>query len=118
MASKEELYISFSQESYKINKSNLLMSQADLLATLKRLHHLKILARQKQDLKRKLYQLFASTLSEIDSIQDKMPTPNLPKTVQKEKPEEIKVKKESFAKRDDIEDELRAIQQKLKELNS
>ena len=115
MASKEELYISFSPESYKINKSNLLMSQADLLATLKKLHHLKILARQKQDLKKKLYQLFTSTLSEIDSIQDKMPTPKLPKTVQK--PEEPKIK-ESFTKRDDIEDELKAIQEKLRELNN
>ena len=106
MASKEELYISFSPESYKINKSNLLI---------KRLHHLKILSRQKQDLKKKLYQLFTSTLSEIDSIQDKMPTPKLPKTVQKS--EEPKIK-ESFAKRDDIEDELKAIQEKLRELNS
>ena len=115
MASKEELYISFSPESYKINKSNLLMSQADLLATLKKLHHLKILARQKQDLKKKLYQLFTSTLSEIDSIQDKMPTPKIPKTVQKS--EEPKPK-ESFSKRDDIEDELKAIQEKLRELNN
>jgi|TARA_B100001964_G_scaffold241930_1_gene315463 chaperonin cofactor prefoldin len=115
MASKEELYVSFSPDSYKSNKSNLLMSQADLLATLKRLHHLKILARQKQDLKKKLYKLFSSTLSEIDSIQDNMPTPKVPKTVQKS--DEPKVK-ESFTKRDDIEDELKAIQEKLRELNS
>ena len=83
MATKEELYVSFSPDSYKSNKSNLLMSQADLLTTLKRLHHLKILARQKQDLKKKLHKLFSSTLSEVDSIQDHMPTPKIPKTVQK-----------------------------------
>ena len=115
MATKEELYVSFSPESYKLNKSNILQSQADLLSTLKRLHHLKILARQKQDLKKKLYKLFTSTLSEIDSIQDNMPTPKVPKTVQKS--EEPKIK-ESFTKRDDIEDELKAIQEKLRELNS
>ena len=80
------------------------MSQADLLTTLKRLHHLKILARQKQDLKKKLYKLFASTLSEIDSVQGNMPTPKVPKVVK--------------TKRDDIEDELLAIQEKLRELNS
>ncbi|MBT7102547.1 hypothetical protein HN935_03490 [archaeon] len=91
------------------------MSQADLLTTLKRLHHLKILARQKQDLKKKLYKLFASTLSEIDSVQGNMPTPKVPKVVKKKEEKETK---ETFTKRDDIEDELLAIQEKLRELNS
>lgn len=93
------------------------MSQADLLGTLKRLHNLTVLARQKQDLKKRLHKLFSSVLSDVDSIQDKMPTPKIPKSIQKEKPEEIKIKKETFAKRDDIEEELKAIQEKLRELN-
>ena len=115
MATKEELYISFSAESYRENKSNLLKSQADLLGTLKRMHHLKVLSGQKNDLKRKLHKLFASTLSEIESIQEKIPTPKVPKTVQNH--EEQEVKKETFSKNSDIDDELRIINQKIKELN-
>ncbi len=116
MATKEELFVSISPEAYLSNKSNILMSQADLLTTLKRLHNLKVLTRQKQDLKKRLYKLFSIVLSDIDSIQDKMPTPKIPKSIHKEEPE-IKIK-ESFSKRDDIEDELRLIREKLKELNA
>ena len=116
MASKEELFVSISPETYRINKSNILMSQADLLITLKRLHNLKVLARQKQDLKKRLHKLFAMVSSDIDSIQDKMPTPKIPKSVHKEEEPTPKIK-ESFAKRDDIEDELKLIQEKLRELN-
>ena len=116
MATKEELFISYSPENYRAGKSNVLMSQADSLTTLKRFHNLKVLARQKHDLKKRLHKLFASVSTEIDSIQDKMPTPKVPKTI---KPEEPKEKiKESFPKRDDIEYELKQIQEKLQQLNS
>lgn len=118
MASKEELFVSVSPEAYRLNKSNVLMSQADLLATLKRLHNLKVLARQKQDLKNRLHKLFSIVSSDIEALQNKMPTPKIPKSIQKDD-EEVKEKtKESFAKRDEIEDELKAIQEKLRELNS
>ncbi len=115
MATTEELYISLDIENYKINKSNILICQASLLETLKRLHKLKVLSRQKRDLKIKLYKLITSTLSEIDSIQKNMPTPAVPKNVHKT----IETKsKGSFSMRDDIEDELKLIQEKLRELNS
>ena len=93
------------------------MSQANLLETLKRLHNLKVLARQKQDLKKRLHKLFSTVLSDIDSLQDKMPTPKVPKSVKKETEVETKVKKSS-SKNEEIEDELKAIQEKLRELNS
>jgi len=115
MVTREELFVSISPQVYRRAKSNTLMSQADLLSTLKRLNNLSILARQKRDLKIKLYKLFASVSSEMDSLKDKLPTPAIPKTVHKK--EEVKPK-ESFARRDDIEEELRLIQQKLRELNS
>ncbi len=116
MASKEELFVSIPSQAYRINKSNILMSQADLLITLKRLHNLKVLARQKHDLKKRLDKLLSMVSSDVDSIQDKIPTPKVPKSVHKE--EEVKEIKQSFAKRDDIEDELKLIQDKLQELNS
>lgn len=117
MVAKEELFVSISPDTYRENKSNILMCQADLLTTLKRLHNLKVLARQKQDLKQRLHKLFTLILSETDSLQNKMPTPKLPKSVEKEKEIE-KPTKESFAKREEIEDELKLIQEKLRELNS
>ena len=116
MVTKEELFISISPETYRLNKSSILMSEADLLGTLKRIHNLKVLARQKQDLKKRLHKLFSIILSETESIQDKTPTPKVPKSIQKTEKTEEKIK-ESFPKRDDIEDELRLIQEKLRELN-
>ena len=117
MATKEELYISFSPEIYRTDKSNVLMCQSNLLETLKRLHNLKVLSKQREDLKIKLHRLFASVLSEIDSIQNKMPTPKIPKRIQKSN-EPKSNSKESFSQRDNIEEELKLIQEKLRELNS
>mgnify|MGYP000597364157 CR=1 FL=1 len=117
MATKEELYVSISPDIYRVNKSNVLMSQADFLGTLKKLHNLKVLERQKQELRKKLYKLFTLVLSEINLIQRKMPTPDVPKTVHLEK--KLKTKgMESFPRRDNIEEELKIIQKKLRELNS
>jgi hypothetical protein len=117
MASKEELFVSISPNSYRENKSNILKSQADLLQSLKRLHSLKILARQKHDLKKRLNKLLSSAATELDSVQDKIPTPRVPKSVHKEE-EPRPEPKGTFRKRDDIDEELQLIQQKLRELNS
>lgn len=115
MASKEELYVSIDPEDYRKAKSNVLTGQADLLITLKRLHNLKVLARQKTDLKKRLHKILSSTLSYIDLIQEEVPTTKLPKSIQKEEPSKLK---ESFSKQEKIENELMLIQQKLRELNS
>ena len=117
MATKEELYILFDPETYRAGKSNALMCQADLLGTLKRLHNLKVLSRRREDLKIKLHKLHVSLLSNINSVQSKMPTSKVPKEIQK--PSELKSKpEESFSKHGDIERELKLIQEKLRELNS
>ncbi len=117
MATREELYISISPESYKLNKSNVLMGQADLLESLKRLYNLRVLARQKHDLKKKLHKLFTAVLSDVASIQNKMPEPKLPKSIQKVEKTKEKAKANS-SKYQDIEDELKLISEKLRELNS
>ena len=93
------------------------MCQANLLENLKRVHNLKVLSRRKQDLKIKLHKMLTSVLSEIDSIQNKMPTPKVPKEVQKSN-EATSKPKETFSRRDSIEEELKVIQKKLRELNS
>lgn len=125
MATEEELYISISSKDYVMDKSAILMSQASLLHALKRLHNIKILARQRHDLKERLYRLSTSILNEISSIQTKMPSPEVPKTIKKESFEtksDFKQKKEykpiREEREDEIENELRNIQAKLRELNS
>jgi hypothetical protein len=118
MATTHELYISISPRDYRVNKSSVLMSQADLLHTLKRMHNMKVLARQKQDLKKIFHKLLLSTLNELDSIRENMPSPKIPKEMKRDAPKKSKESKEVLLKRNDIDEELMQIQAKLRELNS
>ena len=81
MATTEDLFISISPQIYRKNKSAILMGQSDLLQTLKHIQNLKVLSRQKNDLKKRLHKIMSSTLVQINSLQAKMPTPKVPKTV-------------------------------------
>jgi hypothetical protein len=121
MASTEELFISISPQIYRQNKSSGLMSQVELLHSLKHLQNLKVLSRQKNDLKGKFHKLLSSIIRQVDALQAKMPTPQLPETVQKhEKPrsESVPKVKKISPKRDAIEEELIQIQAKLQALNN
>jgi hypothetical protein len=119
MATTEELFISISPQVYKKNKSSILLSQADLLQILKHLQNLKVLAHQKHDLKKRLHKLLSSTLIQIDSLQGKIPTQKIPKTIYHHKDYEPVIKEQTvFSKRDEIEEELKLIQIKLQKLNS
>ena len=121
MATTEELFISIPQESYRKSKSAGLQSQAELLRSLRHLQNLKVLSRQKIDLKKQLHKKFASLEKQIDALQKNMPTPSIPKTVSshkiKTKAEPFEAKK-TFSKRDEIEEELMQIQAKLQKLNA
>lgn len=78
---------------------------------------MRVLSRQKNDLKRTLHKLSLSLSTEIDSIQNKMPTPKVPKAISKH--ETLKPRIEgTFQKRNKIDEELQLIQEKLRELNS
>lgn len=117
MANKEELYISIDQGIYRGGKSNLLMCQANTLTSLKRLYNLKVLARQKSDLKKILHKLLVLINSDIAAIRNKMPTSSVPKAVQgADAP--ISKAREISSKKGDIEAELKLIQEKLAQLNS
>lgn len=66
-----------------------------------------------------------TTISKINSIQSKMPTPQVPSTIKKSnepilapEPKPEPKEKKTFSKRDEIEEELQLIQAKLQELNS
>jgi len=127
MTSTEDVFVSLNRNTCKIGKVNLLKSQADLLLSLKHLHNLRVLQRQKVDLKKKLYQKITSVKSEIETLQEKLPKPKLPKEV-KEKVKSEKIKEEVVAKeikkekmspsqKDLIDNELKVIQAKLRALN-
>lgn len=110
---------------YRRDKSLTLMSQLYLLQTLKHLQNLKVLSRQKRDLKKRFRKILSSLLSDINSIQNKMPTPEVPEIIKKHEHLQINPKivsdpkpKGVFSRREKIDEELRLIQSKLKELNS
>ena len=113
-----DIYVSFDRKVYLVGKSNVLRCQVDLLNTLKKLHNLKVLSREKNDLKKKLQEYVSSTLLEIENLQRKLPTPILPKTVVKENVVSNKsVLPKGVTKYDKINEELRIIQEKLKRIN-
>ena len=114
---KEELYVSISPETYRNSKSKILLNQVDILQIAKKLQNLKILSKQKYELKKQLQQLLSSTLSQLEIMQEKMPTPKIPKAVQKTE-EEIEKPKASPSNQSGIDEELKSIQAKLQELNS
>ncbi len=124
MASEEELYISIDPDVYRANKLNTLTNQADLLSTLKRLQNLKVLARQKNDLKKKILRHLNTVKNHIETIQKTVPTPKVPRIIKQreeelmepsEEPEEVQ---RQVSRRAEIEEELMTIQEKLRELNS
>jgi len=119
MASEEELFISVNLDSYRTNKLNILTNQADLLSTLKRLQNLKVMARRKNDLKKKIFRRLITIKNSIATIQKEIPTPHIPKNVKQlgEEIEEPKEVQEQVSRRIEIEDELVTIQEKLRELN-
>ena len=121
MATTEELFISVSPQSYRRNKSTILMCQSDLLKILRRLQNIKILMRQRNDYKIQLGKLLSSMSKRTELIQGKMPTAQIPEVVLHKGKITVESKAESkktFSKRGEIEEELQLIQDKLQELNS
>jgi hypothetical protein len=130
MADEDELYISVNPETYRSGKANVLVCKSSSLTTLKKLNNLKILERQKNELKKELKKLFSSVRSDISEIQKLIPTTDVPKFVKKAispikkkstVSKESKIIEENFKqqpKESSIDFELRMIQEKLRELNS
>ena len=120
MASEEELYISITPDSYRTSKLHILTNQADLLNTLKRLQNLKVLARRKKDIKKKILKNLTIIKNSVDTIQKEIPTPKVPRIIKQreEKLKEPKEIEESPTRRQEIEKELITIQEKLRELNN
>lgn len=120
---EEDLYMMVAPKMYRASKSGILRSQADLLNSLKRIHNLQVLERQKRDLKIELHRLLSSTLDSISKIQEKLPEPRIPREIEV-KVSEVKIiekkapeKKRKSSMRESIDEELQQIQDKLKQIN-
>lgn len=115
------LYVSLPPLIYRDAKSQGLASQASLLRMMKHVQKLKILARQKRELRERLIKLSETVEKELKRIENKFPEPKVPKKFRKKKHKKHKTKedkldlkiKRDYSKRAEIDDELMQIQEKL-----
>ncbi len=112
----EEVYVSISSDKYRVSKASILKSQADLLESMKNLNNIITLSKQKNNLKKKLHQIISSLENEIDSLEKKLPAVEIPKELKKES-QLVVGSIEDYSKKDKIDEELKLIQKKLKELD-
>ena len=128
MATKKELYVSVDPREYRQGKEQVLSAQLDVLQTIKHFKALKRLAIEKAKLRTHLHNLFESTLKEIHQIEEKLPTPTIPKSLRKPEMPVMRLKEhnpQSILHQDDEMDEedsrldieLQEIQEKLRMLN-
>jgi hypothetical protein len=116
---KEEIYISIKPEIYRENKSNILLAQAEFLHSMKRVQNLRILAKQRLELKSELHKFISSILAQVKKLEEKLPNPKIPKELQhKEIKKSISKKKKIDPKSMEIDEEIQFINQKLHQLNS
>jgi len=140
MESNESLYISIKPRLHKDSRSNFLDSQASFLKIMKHLRNIHVLSRKRNDLKNHLYKTFSSISSDLRTIKQFIPEHKLPKELEEkfskekeEKEKELKdtpkkskkksqkkskSKEDTSFKPDDIDEELKQIQEKLALLNS
>jgi len=117
---EEAVYLSVNPESYKSSKLRILNSEESLLHSLKTIHNLRVLTRQKNDLKITLQKSVAALHSMVDSMILKMPNPNVPEKLRYGNVNsgiEKKGIKDNLLKRKEIEEELLLVREKLKALN-
>lgn len=116
---KKELYVSIEPGEYRENKANLLNSQADILRLMKHSQEIGGMENQRLKLKIKLYKLFSDLIKKLEELEQKLPTPKIPKSITKSSNVsgmDIQIK-ETSTQYQSIERELLEIQDKLEELN-
>jgi hypothetical protein len=130
MASKNDIYVSVDLKTYKRNKANVLMSQADMLNSMKHIQNIAKLSHQKKLMKVHLYELFESLKHSLVNLEELMPDAHLPSNLKtasisnaslampKMKIIENQKKAEHDAKSTLIDAELQEIHDKLALINS
>ena len=117
---KRQLYVSFEPQEYKQNKANLLNAQMELLNIVRHLQKFKQIKNHKAKLKQDLHSFFLEVKEDLESLEQNLPTPAVPKTVKKysEDATPIYIEAQIEQKNRTIESELREIQGKLRELKN
>jgi len=133
----EELYISINKEDFGTARYNSLSARADILKSLKSLHNIQIIKKQKNELRRRLKTLLGELRASFDRLEQNMPSPeqallelnSIREKLQEQKTGEVnkemgdkkqeqKEKQKPRTKRDEFDEELMEIQEKLNKLNS
>ena len=119
----KELYVSFEPDEYKKNKSNILNSQVGLLNIVKILQRLKKLRSGESVFKIQMGKIFSDVLKSLDNIEEKIPTPDISKSIKKEFDEKRGFEDEFNTEVDEektksIDQELQNIQERLAYLNA
>ncbi len=119
MAKNNELYVSFDEQEYRKGKANVLVCQADLLRVMRYVENLRRLKIEKRRLKIKMAEIFSEVLIDVGDLNTEMPSPKLPKGLEKHKYDaEVETEMLFRSRYDEIDFELREIQNKLGKLNS
>ncbi|MGC9309431.1 MAG: hypothetical protein ACP5D2_01925 [Candidatus Nanoarchaeia archaeon] len=116
MAEPKSLYVSVNREVYKDNKTNLLNSQSAILKTEKHIENLKKISKEKVEYKEELHKLFGELASQLSNLLQTLPAPKIPNSVRTNK-KKTKKKDEHEETNQDIDAELKEIQEKLNKLN-
>ena len=123
MAEKKQLYIAIDPKEYRVNKTNILRTKADIISIIKHLQELKKIKAEEAQLKSHLHSLFDSVKKTLNKIEAELPTPSIPKSIRQsiealEDPEDSEVSQEKIQQELSIDKELQEIRRKLSELNS
>jgi|TARA_Y100000310_G_C20615250_1_gene780285 uncharacterized coiled-coil DUF342 family protein len=122
MAEKKQLYVAIDPNEYKTNKTNILRTKADVISIIKHLQELKKIKTEESQLKNRLHQLFDSVKKTLKQLENKIPTPSIPKSIKQslEALETPEVSETPLTPKQDssIDRELQEIKRKLSELNS
>ena len=124
---ERQVYISFENKDYKVNKTSLLMCKAEIIQLQKRLTTLHAIRANKRRLLATLMNMASSAEFIVSRLDDKMPEPAVSKHMQKKfnkRTEKIKVplaKKEPKIKEEEfdvtnLDKELLELNRRIKEL--
>jgi len=117
----QQVYISFENQEYKLNKMSILMCKAEIIQLQKRLTNLHALRSHKKRLLATLAHLASSTEFIVERLDDKMPDPLMPKHIKnkinKKAEKKLLVKKQQKEKIVQEEFDISNLDRELLELN-
>jgi len=115
MEKDKDIYVAINLEEYKKNKARILESQASVLRIIKNLQNLRKTKQAFNYQRLKLQKVFAISLEHLEVLEDELPHPTLPKSIQQD--DSIHVSHFNEDEERSIDEELMQIHEKLRVLN-